>query len=105
MTWTAPAAGATVNGVTATYFDDERFHRHVGHEARALDQFQLADRPCRGGTPRHQHLQLALDGAGEAQFTETYTFYTRTNDGVRLWVNGQQLIDAWVTQSGLLVER
>jgi regulation of enolase protein 1 (concanavalin A-like superfamily) len=38
------------------------------------------------------------------QFTQTYTFFTRTNDGVRLWVNGQQLIDAWVTQSGL-VER
>jgi len=34
----------------------------------------------------------------EAAFTETYTFYTSTDDGVRLWVDGQQLIDAWVDQ-------
>ena len=27
--------------------------------------------------------------------TGTYTFYTSTDDGVRLWVNGQQLIDQW----------
>jgi hypothetical protein len=33
------------------------------------------------------------------QFTETYTFYTRTDDGARLWVNGQLLVDKWVNQS------
>jgi hypothetical protein len=32
-------------------------------------------------------------------FNETYTFYTTTDDGVRLWVNGQLLIDKWVGQS------
>ena len=26
-------------------------------------------------------------------FTETYTFYTQTDDGVRLWVNGVQLVN------------
>jgi hypothetical protein len=34
-------------------------------------------------------------GEVEAQFTQTYTFYTVTDDGVRLWVNGQQLIEDW----------
>jgi regulation of enolase protein 1 (concanavalin A-like superfamily) len=43
-------------------------------------------------------------GRVRPQFSETYTFFTRTNDGVRLWVNGQLLINAFVTQSGL-VER
>ncbi|MGH8627383.1 MAG: PA14 domain-containing protein [Gammaproteobacteria bacterium] len=32
-------------------------------------------------------------------FSETYKFYTRTDDGVRLWVNGQQLINKWINQS------
>ena len=32
-------------------------------------------------------------------FNETYTFYTTTDDGVRLWVNGQLIIDHWVPQS------
>ena len=38
-------------------------------------------------------------GFVQPQFTETYTFYTKTDDGVRLWVNGVLLIDHWVDQS------
>ncbi|MGB3777435.1 MAG: DUF4874 domain-containing protein [Tunicatimonas sp.] len=34
-------------------------------------------------------------GEVEAAHSETYTFYTRSDDGVRLWVNGQQLVNNW----------
>jgi glucose/arabinose dehydrogenase len=34
-------------------------------------------------------------GQVEAQFSGTYTFYTQSDDGVRLWVNGQQLVNNW----------
>jgi hypothetical protein len=34
-------------------------------------------------------------GSIQPQFSETYTFYTQTDDGVRLFVNGQQLINDW----------
>jgi hypothetical protein len=37
-------------------------------------------------------------GLVQPQFNETYTFYTTTDDGVRLWVNGQLLVDEWVDQ-------
>jgi hypothetical protein len=30
--------------------------------------------------------------------SETYTFITKNNDGVRLWVNGKLLIDSWQSQ-------
>jgi len=30
-----------------------------------------------------------------ALFSETYTFYTLSDDGVRLWVNGVQLVNNW----------
>ena len=30
---------------------------------------------------------------------ETYTFYTQSDDAVRLWVNGQQLINAWTSHT------
>ena len=33
------------------------------------------------------------------QYTQTYTFYTVSDDGVRLWVNNKLLIDDWVEQS------
>ncbi len=31
-------------------------------------------------------------------FSQTYTFYTVTDDGVRLWINDQLIIDKWVDQ-------
>jgi hypothetical protein len=38
-------------------------------------------------------------GAVRPQFSETYTFYATTSDGVRLWVDGQLLVDEWMDQS------
>jgi len=37
-------------------------------------------------------------GQVQPRYTETYTFYTYTGDGVRLWVNGQLLVDQWIYQ-------
>ncbi len=34
-------------------------------------------------------------------FTQTYTFYTITDDGVRLWVNNQLVIDHWLDQAAI----
>ena len=38
-------------------------------------------------------------GEVEAAFTETYTFYTNSDDGVRLWVDGKQLVNNWTDHS------
>lgn len=32
------------------------------------------------------------------KYTETYTFYTNTDDGARLWVNDQLIINSWIDQ-------
>lgn len=37
-------------------------------------------------------------GQVQPQFDETYTFYTTTDDGVRLWVNNQLIMNQWVDQ-------
>jgi glucose/arabinose dehydrogenase len=34
-------------------------------------------------------------GQVQAPSSGTFTFYTQSNDGVRLWVNGQQLVNNW----------
>lgn len=36
-------------------------------------------------------------GQVKPEHTETYSFFTDSNDGVKLWVNGQLIIDRWVT--------
>ncbi len=38
-------------------------------------------------------------GQVQPQYSETYFFETRTDDGVKLWVNDQLLIDKWQNQS------
>jgi uncharacterized repeat protein (TIGR03806 family) len=37
-------------------------------------------------------------GTVQPAASETYTFFTTTDDGVRLWVNNQLVIDRWVNQ-------
>jgi hypothetical protein len=38
-------------------------------------------------------------GTVQAQYNETYTFTTVADDGVRLWVNGQLLVNDWNTHT------
>jgi hypothetical protein len=33
------------------------------------------------------------------KFSETYTFHSTTDDGVRLWIDGKMIIDNWRNQS------
>jgi uncharacterized repeat protein (TIGR03806 family) len=37
-------------------------------------------------------------GSVQPQFSETYTFYTTSDDGARLWINDQLLVNRWVDQ-------
>ena len=38
-------------------------------------------------------------GSVVPRYSETYTFYTQSNDGVRLWVDGKLLINDWTIHS------
>lgn len=40
-------------------------------------------------------------GQVQPQFTESYTFHADTDDGVRLWVNDQLVIDEWEPQAAV----
>ncbi len=44
---------------------------------------------------------IRWQGQVEAPDEGTYTFHTETDDGVRLWVDGQLLIDQWEKHQGL----
>jgi glucose/arabinose dehydrogenase len=44
--------------------------------------------------------QFSVRWTGEVltDFSETYTFYTISDDGIRLWVNQQLVVDSWIDQ-------
>jgi len=45
------------------------------------------------------HFTARWTGSVMPQFTEPYTFYTTVDDGVRLYVNGQLIINEWIDQA------
>jgi len=45
------------------------------------------------------HFSVRWKGSVLPDTTDTYHFYATADDGVRLWVNGQQLVNAWVDEA------
>ncbi len=43
-------------------------------------------------------------GRVEPLYSETYTFYVTHNDGARLWVNGQQVVNNWTNQTAAVTD-
>ena len=86
----------------------------VGLQAQYFDNITLSGTPLlridttvnfNWGTGRPDpsinadNFSVRWTGQVQPRYSETYTFYTSTDDGVRLWVNDQLLIDKWVDQS------
>jgi hypothetical protein len=47
----------------------------------------------------HTQFSARWTGLIEPEFSEDYTFYTRSNDGVRLWIDDKLVIDNWTDHS------
>ncbi len=50
-------------------------------------------------TGQGDNVSVRWEGEVLADNTGTYTFYARTDDGTRLWVNNVLLVDKWVNQA------
>ena len=89
-----PVPGGSGTGLMGTYFPSADF---TGTSVTHLDP--TIDFDWGNGAPLSgigvDNFSVRWTGQVQAQFSETYTFTTLSDDGVRLWVNGQQLIDNW----------
>ena len=54
-----------------------------------------------GGTIGTDQFSVRWTGKVQPLYSEVYTFYDRSDDGTRLWINGKPIIDDW-TLHGLL---
>jgi glucose/arabinose dehydrogenase len=93
-TATYRAAGAAVNGLTATYFDNKDLTgATVTRVDPAIDFVWGSAAPAPGiGADT---FSVRWSGEIEAPTSATYTFTTVSNDGVRLWVNGIRIVNNW----------
>lgn len=89
-----PPGDTGLRGLFGDYFDNNDF---TGKRAARIDPTVNFD--WGNGQP---HPSIGADtfsvrwtGKVQPRFTDTYSFYTLSDDGVRLWVNGQLLIDNW----------
>ena len=53
--------------------------------------------PAPGIVPQDNY-SVRWTGQVQALYSENYTFYTTSDDGIRLWVNGVQLVNDWMNQ-------
>ncbi|NJK52839.1 MAG: DUF4347 domain-containing protein [Leptolyngbyaceae cyanobacterium SU_3_3] len=87
----------TGNGLKGEYYDNIDFTNLALTRTDANVNFDWAE-----GSPSPvigpDTFSVRWTGQVEALYSETYTFFTSTDDGVRLFVNGQQIINRFVDQ-------
>ena len=81
-------------GLSATYHDGLGFTGRAVTRADATVNFAWATGEPVAGLGADT-FSVRWTGQVQPQFSGTYTFYTQSDDGVRLWVNGRQLVDNW----------
>ena len=86
-------------GIKAQYYNGMNFDNLVLTRIDPQINFNWGDPGSPDTSVNVDQFSARWTGEVEAAFTETYTFYTTSDDGARLWVNGVQLVDSWVDQS------
>lgn len=90
------------DGLWATYYDTLNLSgAHVQRIDPAIN-FNWNGNPPAIGIPG-SNWSATWTGKVQARCTGTYTFYTVSDDGVRLWVNNQEIINDW-TYHGATVD-
>ena len=92
------AGGSAGTGLSATYFDTATLTGvSVSRVDPTIDFVWGAGSPAAGIAP--DTFSARWTGEIVPQFSETYTFYTVSDDGVRLWVNGQRIVNNWTNHA------
>ena len=90
-----PAAG---RGLRAEYFDSKDLTRLAATRTDPTVDFAWGQgRPHPSVHP--DSFSVRWTGYVRPRYSERYTFHAETDDGVRLWVDGKRLIDAWRDQA------
>jgi hypothetical protein len=91
-TYRAAGSGGTGTGLSGVYFDNSNF---TGTSVTRIDptiDFSWGSGPPAAGVGADT-FSVRWAGQIEAPYGGTYTFYTQSDEGIRLWVNNVQLIN------------
>jgi RHS repeat-associated protein len=83
------------NGLSGEYFDNADLTNPKLTRTDATVDFTWPGLNSPDPSIDSETFSVRWSGQVQPLYSETYTFYTRTDEGVRLWVNGQPLVDDW----------
>ncbi len=89
-----PAAPGAGTGLHADYFTGITLGTTVIGRVDATVNFDWGNGSPDPAVPADQ-FSARWTGQVQPLYSEAYTFYTTSDDGVRLWVNGNVLVDNW----------
>lgn len=85
-------------GLKGEYYNGTNFEELIENRTdEKIDFDWKADAPYHD--MESDSFSIRWEGKVEPRFSQTYTFYTETHGGVRLWVDDQLLIDDWDAHS------
>jgi hypothetical protein len=84
----------TGNGLAGSYFTQVDLR---GTEIKRIDA-QINNNPRPKELPR-ENWSARWTGYIQAMHTGEHTIYTRSDDGIRVWIDGQKIIDHWIPKS------
>ena len=102
--WKLKPVPALINdigvGLEGTYFNDTLLKTKVGtSRIDATINFDWADRSPKAGI-NADYFSVRWVGLISPRFSGSYTFYINSDNGRRLWVNNQLIIDKWKSDYG-----
>lgn len=93
-----PTPASSASGLTATYFPNINLSGAGVTRVDPTINFNWGMAAPMAGIPA-DNFSVRWSGAVTAPATGTYTFYLTGDDGVRMWVDGKQVINGWKDQS------
>lgn len=91
------ASGQGEQGLQGDYFNSLDFTAPALTRTDPTVNFNW-DLASPGAGVRAEEFTVRWTGYVTPRYSQTYTFYTQSDDGARLWVNGQLIIDKWIDQ-------
>ncbi|MCX6344612.1 MAG: PA14 domain-containing protein [Armatimonadetes bacterium] len=86
-------------GLTGQYYSDKNMTNLVMTRVDPAVNFDWGASPPAAGMNKDS-FAIRWSGQIKPRYTGAYTFYVTSDDGRRLWVNNQQIINNWVDGSG-----
>lgn len=97
VTTTQAQATLAGDGLLGTYYEGENFERPVLTRRDQLLDFQWAQAPPAPGVPA-EHFSVRWQGWLVPPVSGRYVLHLRIDDGLRLWLDGRQLVNEWRDQ-------